>query len=254
MSSDSLPDPTPPAAAGPTPFRAGKAVLVLLLVLGVQVVSGMGADLLWVAVHRKPGVQPQIPESNPFSFAVESVAALLVTLGLARRWARDIPGDPVPLGLGEGRPRGRALLAWGATGAVVAGIYVALVLVLTHGHWGLHMGPVASLAQRGGTSRALWAVVGILIAPLQEEVLFRGMLFKGFAASWGSPAASIGVTVLFVAGHFTETRYHWAGTLWIAALALAALAARLRTGSVRCSIAVHAAASIVIVTSTYAWF
>ncbi|MBU2547296.1 MAG: CPBP family intramembrane metalloprotease [Proteobacteria bacterium] len=50
------------------------------------------------------------------------------------------------------------------------------------------------------TDLVLFMVVGGLIAPLAEEVLFRGLIF-GFLRRWGAWAAVIGSTLIFVLAH-----------------------------------------------------
>ena len=57
----------------------------------------------------------------------------------------------------------------------------------------------ASLPHRPG-DLALFFLVGGLISPVAEEVLFRGVLY-GFFRRWGVAAAMIASTLLFVAAH-----------------------------------------------------
>jgi membrane protease YdiL (CAAX protease family) len=52
-----------------------------------------------------------------------------------------------------------------------------------------------------GTPALLWFfVVGGLVAPVAEEVFFRGVVY-GFLRRWGVPVAVVGTTVIFVAAH-----------------------------------------------------
>jgi membrane protease YdiL (CAAX protease family) len=249
---DSEPKSPPSSPEVPRRFRAGRALITYLIISVVEILAGLLASLFWMATHFRPGIHLKYSGFYPGMLLVAKIAATIVTLSFATRWAGDVPGDPVPLGLGEGRPRGRMLLAWGAHGALIAGIYVTFVFFRSKGHWGTGAGTLGEMAMRGGSSRAMWAFVGIMIAPIQEEVLYRGILFKGFAASWGTVASSIVVTLLFVAEHLSETGTHWPSIVWITTFSFVALAARLRTGSLRCSIAAHTAANMVIVGSTYA--
>ncbi len=55
-----------------------------------------------------------------------------------------------------------------------------------------------------GNELILYFLVGGLIAPIAEEIFFRGIVY-GFLRKWGVLAALLGTTVLFVAAHFLST-------------------------------------------------
>jgi len=68
----------------------------------------------------------------------------------------------------------------------------------------------------------------------------RGLLFKGFAESWGFVSAGVIVTALFVVTHFFEIAHYWPAALAILTLAIATLVVRLKTSSVASAILLHA--------------
>ncbi len=80
-----------------------------------------------------------------------------------------------------------------------------------------------------------------------EEFLFRGVLFTGFSRSWGVPAASLIVTLMFALVHIPETMHYWPALAAIALTGASALALRLRTGSLGPAVALHAAYNLIIV-------
>jgi membrane protease YdiL (CAAX protease family) len=111
-----------------------------------------------------------------------------------------------------------------------------------------------------GAGKALlsfgWALAGaalaLLAAPVLEELFFRGVLLQGFARSWGLRVSSVLVTVLFWMLHLSETIGYWPANVAIVALAVVALVARLRTGSLGAAVAAHLGYNVLVVAAVYA--
>ncbi|MEE4112200.1 MAG: type II CAAX endopeptidase family protein [Desulfobacteraceae bacterium] len=59
---------------------------------------------------------------------------------------------------------------------------------------------VRSPLPRGAYQRVLFFFVGGIVAPVAEEIVFRGLIF-GYLRSWGVPAAVLISTALFAALH-----------------------------------------------------
>ena len=88
-------------------------------------------------------------------------------------------------------------------------------------------------------SVALFAVLGVLVAPLVEETIFRGFLYPVMARRWGIAAGVIGTGILFGMMHATQL---WGGWGQIALLILVGIVltwVRARTGTVAASYFVH---------------
>ena len=246
---------TPPP---PPVFGAGRAFLCFLMVLAGQCAAGLilgglvGARL--VADGRAveaPAVRALILESMPLLLALTAVTQTLALLAAIRLFAWDAARDRSQAGLGLGPPAGSAL-PWAALAAALAAAYCVAALWVVPRPPDLPLGPLAQTAMRGGWARVVWAAVALLVAPVTEELLFRGVLFQGFAASWGRWAAGTIVTVLFVLLHLGETWTYWPSIVSILAVALVALAARVRTGSVWPAVAAHLAHNTVIVVVVFA--
>jgi membrane protease YdiL (CAAX protease family) len=87
---------------------------------------------------------------------------------------------------------------------------------------------IVSQFPRSGAGIALFTLVAVIMAPLFEEVVFRGFLFRGFANSWGwvwGALASAGIfgiahlqVDLFIPlatlGFFLAWAYKRTGSLW----------------------------------------
>ncbi len=106
-------------------------------------------------------------------------------------------------------------------------------------------------AGAGGWQRLGWAVLALFVAPPVEEFLFRGVLWSGLVRSMGSGKAGVVVTLLFVASHVTEARGYWPAWIAISVLAVAALAVRVRSGSLLPPVVLHTSYNAVLVAAVY---
>jgi len=89
-----------------------------------------------------------------------------------------------------------------------------------------------------------WALGGVLVvisllAPIVEEILFRGFIFAGVAAKSGPICAAILSSLLFATVHAPEKIHYLPGFLAVALLGLAACWLRLRFRSIRPGILLH---------------
>jgi membrane protease YdiL (CAAX protease family) len=135
--------------------------------------------------------------------------------------------------------QGRVWLA--AFGAVLlGGVMDALTLAL---HKPLIPSVLASM-YIGVASAAAMFVFAVIVTPLVEELLFRGVLYPVVARSFGTLASIMFVSVVFALLHVVTyglDTYVIAQTL-VAGLYLTWL--RARTGSLRASVAAHAALNL----------
>jgi membrane protease YdiL (CAAX protease family) len=116
-----------------------------------------------------------------------------------------------------------------------------------------HPDPLHRLIAAPGMSRWLGILVVVVLGPVTEEMLFRGILFGGFQKSFGRIAAIILTTVLFIAIHLPGLTYYAPTILAIGALAGAALWLRLRFGAIGPAIAVHASYNLMVVLVNHGW-
>jgi membrane protease YdiL (CAAX protease family) len=152
------------------------------------------------------------------------VAASLLSLPSARAGV----GIPTTSAIGLG-------VFYGLTGAARVGIVVGLVAAL------LHL-PLVDAAGAFGLSVAWgWLGVGlflaasVLVAPIAEELLFRGILLP-WLTGWMRPAWSVGISALvFALGHV----YYGVGAVLIGFYGVVLGWARLRTGKLTAPIFLH---------------
>ncbi|MHC4407465.1 MAG: lysostaphin resistance A-like protein [Planctomycetota bacterium] len=130
-----------------------------------------------------------------FAYGIASLATVLLSLwALWRVKVRRLFPD---LGFRALRPG--AVLAGLATGALIAGGALGYLHLL-------RFNPVYRRAMEASgdldlTSRVLLGLVFVVFAPLFEEFLFRGLLFRGFSRSLRLPFAVLGSALIFALLH-----------------------------------------------------
>ena len=251
-------DPQPALTTLPK-FRAGKAGLVVLLVLVAQFAVGFVAvvgNLIYAAVSGQNLSDPATFESlarlGGVTIIVSALVTAAVTLLLARAWAWEETRDRTDGGIGLRAARRLDLAVSALIGVLIAASYLLFAQFLFPPRGDLVAGPLAQLARADGFDYVAWILLAIVLAPPTEEFLFRGLLLKGFTRSWGVVGGAIAVTFIFVLMHIFETAQYWPATVAILVLALATLAARLRSGSLGPPLALHTSYNFAIVIYTAA--
>ena len=250
----------PPPSLPPRPrLRATHAWLAFAMLFGVQFVSGIvffiflmtlaamsGENLL-----ERGGMEKVMARSQAEFLLVAAVMSAAAVLLSVRIWGSHLLRDRTPDGLGLFVPPARQTLMWGLAGGAFAMGYLLVCSSLLPADPSMPLGPLAAAAKAGGAARLAFAVVALLIAPPIEELLYRGLMLRGFAASWGMRASATVVTILFVLMHLAETFRYWPATIAILVLAITTALARIRTGSLVPPLAVHFAWNAAIVIAIY---
>lgn len=139
-----------------------------------------------------------------------------------------------------------------ACGALLGLTYLMAAAFLSPAQTWTPSGPLAQMASTPGLSRLYWVVLVLMLAPPFEEFLFRGVLLAGLSRSWGLPAASILVTLLFALVHFPEAMHYWPAMVAITSLGVLALVIRIRAQSLGPAIALHFSYNLVITLGHFA--
>jgi len=246
--------PAPPGSAPPEPpsFRvvvperqplgAAKAALVLVVYVLSQGVAGAIAVVAYGLLNGMDSLRG-LDDMDPVLFLLAGAAGFVVggpAILLATRAlqpVRSMREAVVPLGWVKTRP-----------GVLVraAGLGVAIALLFGYAAEAIFppgevpQGPLIQAASAPGWQRIVFVVLAVLLAPLVEEFLFRGVLFTGMARSWGVWPAGIIVTVLFALLHLADIAGYWPALGVVALVGAAMLIVRIRTGSLWPAIAMHA--------------
>ncbi len=215
-----------------TPLSPGRTIGAMLLIVLATVLGRLAAMLaVGLALGRIDlgALAETTGHADGLLFSVGILGA--AATGGATMWAilrRHEPSRYLALAL----PRGLAL-------AVLTSL--ALVALFDAARWfttGALMPAVWAQTYASAGSLPLLLLALVVVAPIFEETLFRGFLFRGLAASRLGPAGTIAVTsLLFTLAHGPEDLLDALDPL-AAAILLGII--RHRSGSITAGILVHA--------------
>ena len=218
----------------------GFAVLAVFL-------GGMAVVITWYLWFTMlPATK--FPASVGTSYAVTAFAStpvVVATLMLAGRRS----GSNVLAYLGLDVPR------WRHIAIAVAGLAVWMVFVTALGFvLGRKTQPrmLENLLSARADGTLIWLTLAIVVAaPIQEEVLFRGFMFRGFvhAPRDASPSIVL-ISLIWSLLHF---QYDWIGIAEIFVFGLLLGLVRWRTGSTTLTILLHMVANLTIWTRLWLW-
>lgn len=173
-----------------------------------------------------------------FVISISVCVSALVTLPAVRLLTGTVEDRPWPF-LGFGRVPVRAVLL--SCGALLAYLVVSDSFTVAIGR--SPVAPFMLSIYETARSLTLLGFVLIVVAPILEEILFRGFLFGGLRAS-GAPVwvAALVVSVIFAAIH---TQYDAYDTTGVFLGALLMIGARIRFDSILPSIAMHGLANAI---------
>jgi membrane protease YdiL (CAAX protease family) len=202
---------------------------VFALGLGIAIVSG---GVLWLS----GGHPDNVPDGQedpwlPLHLIVVNLVQIAV-LALAARLARW----PVGQYLGLVRPRRHDVMAGIAALAALIGALEILTRVLGQDSVTPFQADAYRAAQAAGLLPLLWLAF-VIAAPAGEEILFRGFLFRGWAASpLGGPGTILLTSCIFAALH---TQYDSFGVFQTFCISTLFGWSRWRSGSTLLTIALH---------------
>jgi membrane protease YdiL (CAAX protease family) len=208
--------------------------------VGVLIVPVVLASLLQIIAFRVvlgPGLDLRRLDSQTLLAAtlLMDVPWALGVLVLARRWLGSGPRE-----LGLVRPPRAALrfAIFAGVGTFVATLPLELIQRSAFG--GQQQGIVEALeAHRGAVAFVFDVAAGVVLAPIAEELAFRGVLFAGLRQRWSFlPSAAVSAAA-FAAVHGTDVLL----PIFVAGLVLALVYERTR--SLLACMATHATVNLI---------
>ncbi len=241
----------PPATLnGPVPrpqLTAGWATLILLAFLGVQLVSGVLIGV-FIGLGSGPGpdrfADPKFVARVSEKAAVPAILASVVGGGAAVALLAGLllgtqVSDAGPEGAAWRVGPGRRLAEGLGIGLLAGFLYLVFAGLLAPSGAPEHLGPIARMAQTPGVPQVSWLLLALALAPVIEELLFRGILYGGYRHSFGPAWAAVVTTTIFVLLHLSEAIHFLPALLGITLLAVLALWFRLRSAAIGPAVAVH---------------
>jgi membrane protease YdiL (CAAX protease family) len=191
---DAEPDSRPRALA-PVPWKWWEGIAVAFLGFFIGGLIG--------AIAAGP---QDVADLSPFEFTALGIGLQLGVLGTVAGWLHLLHGGAWRrLDLRVRRARdalvgaGTGLALWVIS---VFGVSVPLLLLLEALTGEQLVQPAQIPEEPVGVEILLLAIPVIAGAPIVEEILFRGILFRGFRSRWGFPSAAIVSAILFGLVHY----------------------------------------------------
>jgi membrane protease YdiL (CAAX protease family) len=242
-----LPEPVP------TEIDLLDALLVGLATAIAFVIMGTVAAAIFMIMHRSAGMNPKVLEQaltkNAFFIVPTQFVIYLTVIGFMALLVRLRHKTSLAKAVHWNMPREGRILSY----ALMAG--TALAFVSDIGEAVLHRWIPDSLPIteffKDRPSALLLGAFGILVAPLMEELLFRGFLYPALAR-WTGAAASVIITAsAFTLLHGAQLGYSWAALLLIFIVGITLTVTRMRTNSVAMCVIVHMTYNFVLLLQTY---
>ncbi|MGH9866673.1 MAG: lysostaphin resistance A-like protein [Candidatus Polarisedimenticolia bacterium] len=256
--SEAAPPIAPPPPALHLDWGPWSALAVFAISYVLQILLGLLVAVFatLVLVTLDPSLSSYPDQMQDAVLVVTIMPAALggsaLTLALVYGAMRLVHHLPVAAGLGLAWPGWRRVWKYVLGGAGVAAAGVALIVAFPPGPDQEFSGPLRKLVESGSLGFAAWVFLGVVVAPVTEEVLFRGYLYQGMRRRLPPLAAGILVSVLFVVPHMAETGTYWPALAGIAMLAVVLTLVVEKTGSLACCIAGHAGYNALLATMSLA--
>ena len=241
----------PPASApaavpdpDPAPWGLAGAILGPAMAFGGQVLLAtfMALFTRGILIRLDPNLIDQEEALDKLviqsSLLPVGLGSALLTVGLVCLSIRIAGDRPFGEALGLKAPTA-ASAGFVIAGMAVALVAVGLVVLFPPGDLEEIGGPMTDLARSGPLGQAIWILLAVGVAPIVEEILFRGYAFAGAKRRLGAVGAGAGCTIVFVSMHLGETGLFWPAIAGITAVAVLLVVIVHRTGNLTHCIACH---------------
>jgi membrane protease YdiL (CAAX protease family) len=227
-----------PVPVSPPPLRTWdfmETALVCLIAYGVFLLTSGLALTIVLAMHEgAKTLSPAQFQAYGAAYIVSSPLTIAVLLVAIRMAGRDFAEY--------------LALNWPSSGELLRALAITAILLLVESLTISVVGtdetlaPYVSAKQAGGLLILL--IGGCIAAPVMEEFVVRGFMFRGWLQSFLGPVGSIVVTSVLWA--MIHTQYNWFGRFWIFVTGLVLGHFRWRSNSTWLTVMVHSAINIVL--------
>jgi membrane protease YdiL (CAAX protease family) len=224
------------APSAPREIDLIDVALILLVAFGAIFLSTFAAMLVYYGTHHQKMFDPKLLSQNVLFVLPAQLMAYLIVVGfmafiVAARHSKTL-GDAVQWNF----PYGRGWLA--ALGAGAAMGLASQVASSVLSRWIPKTLPIDQYFRDTASAYAL-AAFGIFIAPLVEELFFRGFLYPALARWTGGALSVIVTAAAFSLLHEGQLAHAWAPLLVLFVVGVALTLVRARTQSVATCVLVH---------------
>jgi hypothetical protein len=254
-------DPLPPLSVEPLllaePVKTEVDLLDVLLV-GVAMavaflVLGTVAATIFILSHKSPGMNPKLLEDamtkNAFFIVPMQFVIYVAIIGFMALLVSVRHKTSLVQAVHWNVPTRRRIWMF----ALLTGTTLALISdigeVVLH-RWIPDSLPITEFF-KDRPSALLLGAFGILVAPLMEELLFRGFLYPALARWTGTVVSIIVTASAFTLLHGAQLGYSWAPLLLIFVVGVTLTVTRARTNSVATCVVVHMTYNFILLLQTY---
>jgi membrane protease YdiL (CAAX protease family) len=221
-------------------FRWRELALVLLFYLifgaGLAQLAILAASAMW---HIEPDALQQIPSVYVAVVAISQALFWAALLGFLWVLVRSRGTAPFWPSLGWRAFSSDTPHAALAVRFLLGGAALAIVIQAASYFAGTTPEVPMENLFRNRPSVLMMSALGILVAPLVEETLFRGCIYPVIARTFGMPAGIITTGILFGLAHSPQLAGAWKQVALVTIVGMVLTYIRARTGTVLASFLVH---------------
>jgi hypothetical protein len=227
-------------------------LLIAIAALGALFLVGTLAAAAYIMSHRSLGMNPKVLQEalgrNAFFIVPTQLVTYLVIIGFMAILVRIRHRNSLLQAVHWNPPSRRYFV-----NALMVG--AALALVSDIGEVVLHRWIPDSLPIteyfKDRPSALLLGAFGVLVAPLMEELMFRGFIYPALAR-WRGASISVLITAFcFTLLHGAQLGYSWAPLLLIFIVGVTLTVTRRITNSVATCVVMHMTYNFVLLAQTY---
>jgi membrane protease YdiL (CAAX protease family) len=256
-------DPSSPESVSPPPLPVAPVstdsvavpepnlvdVLLTVLVAGAALIFCTLVGAIILLILRGPhAIDPKNPASSALLILPTQLAAYVLTVGFMvfYVWEKYRVGF---LRAVRWNMPARNFVLYALAGGSVLGFGSQLAGALLH-RWIPKSLPIEQFFSTPASAYAL-AAFGILVAPLVEELFFRGFLYPALARRLGVMAGILLTAALFALLHAGQLALAWAPLLILFAVGAVLTLVRARTNSVATCVLIHAGYNFTLFTMLF---
>ena len=235
-----------PSAVARPKLNGLSATGILILNFAGQTIGTVIAASILIIVAHVNGVDVTdhdqitqiVKDNSPLTTVAAVAAGILAMFGGSLLLGRAALKDSTPVGAAWLIGPRKEIVRGFALGFIIA-LGSAVVTAPMERFMSPQLGPLTTMGRTQGLPQITYIILAVLIVPIPEELLFRGVMYGGYRQSLGARKAAILTSFIFVAMHFLEFSHFPPAAISITALAIGALYMRLRGCAIGPAVAVH---------------
>ena len=228
-------------------MNASRSLIIFFLYYIVQFLTGLLAGVLIslffiiLTGHRPDDQQftSFVGRLDPYILLSSTIVSAVFLLMLVKHYSSSLITDRSPAGIALYSGKKYEIFLAFLAGIVIALVYAVATNIIFPPDPGTKFGPITEMAFSNITSRIIWLIIALILAPPIEEFLFRGVLFSGFTFSFGIYVSAFLTTAIFVLVHISEYINYPPALAGILAIAVFTVIMRIRTRALGPCIAAH---------------